>query len=563
MKTLALAILATVGATPAFAQSSGQLSPDYARLVPKESVLFVRLSSVEELLPPVERMRAVFAPEGKAWTTADLLAALEIPADPTLIDTKVALGFALAVSREKPIPTPVFIVGTTDPAAFVASLQPPWRDKAITSGACVGIALEGTYSAQEESKALLRDLPTGLVVVRIDIQRLIEAFRPLIDLGLIQAESMLDSPQGAAPLDIRNFMQSIFDLAVDFLDSADRLDLVLDVQGAKAKLSGVLATLEGSALSEWGRPEEIDYPGLAGRLDPEAPVQFASTFDTSGYTAQILELYGAMLEYAAAGGHVPPAFLDAGRAAIQALKEVQCHVGTSALSSFGLGAWGFRGAFLYSSPDPKSLVRSLDGLLELPALAQVGIRTGEPLQLEIGGIEVTRRVARFDLDSFLNLLPESERPKSEEIEAVRRVIKELLPGGLQLALGSVASESGEGWAVCVLGGDETYLRGTLERSCRSASAVSDALAPALSGLKGANPGAFFRYDVARLLHGFEGFAAALSVDSGSADASALAAKFAGLSLSLVGWTGIEGRIWRGGVALDLDELGQFVQSLAD
>jgi hypothetical protein len=560
MKTLTVGLLTLIGGPPAFAQTSEDVDADFARLIPKESVLLVRLTSTEELLPPVERVRASLMPAGAPWKAVDLLAALEIPANVALIDPQAPLGFTLAVSRERPIPTPVYVLGTLDPEAFVASLAPPWRERARVSGGYVGVALSGAYEPGEGSEALLRGLPEGLLVARIDFQRLIEAYRPLIDLGLLQAESTLDAPQGHGALDVRNFMQSFFDLAVAFLDSAERLDVVVEVRGARAKISGALDTVEGSVLSTWGRPEEVDYAGLARRLDPESAIQVVSTFDTSEYTHQVLTAYGSILEYSSAAGHLPEPFGDAGRAALEVLGEIRCHVGRTTLSSLDFGPPGPRGAFFYESSSPEELARGLERLLELPDLAPLGVVPGGGVPLEIGGAKVVRRVASFDLDAFAAALPDARRPSDEHLLAVQDALDRIVPEGLQVALGTVPGpapgDDESGWALCVVGGDEAYLRKAVERFSAADPAADSVWAPAISGLKGANPGGFFRYDVPRALAGVQRITAALGVP-GAVETSALE----GISFRLMGWAGIDGATWRGGLALDLDELARFLQRM--
>jgi hypothetical protein len=562
MRTLTVGLLTLIGGPPALAQSREDVDADFARLIPEESVLLVRLTSTEELLPPVERLRAALQPAKAPWKAVDLLAALEIPANVALIDPQAPLGFTLAVSRERPIPTPVYVLGTLDPEAFVASLAPPWRERARVSGGYVGVALAGTYEPREGSEALLRGLPEGLLVARIDFRRLIEAYRPLIDLGLLQAESSLDAPQGHGALDVRNFMQSFFDLALDFLDSAERLDVVVDVRGPRAKISGALETVEGSALSTWGLAEEVDYAALARRLDPDATIQVASTFDTTGYTRQVLAAYGAILEYSSAAGHLADPFHDAGRAALEVLGELHCHVGRTTLSSIDFEPP--RAAFFYESPDPVELARSLERLVELPELAAVGVVAGEGVPLEIGGTKVVRRVATFDLDAFAAALPDAERPSDEQLLAVQDALDRMLPAGLQVALGAVPEEDSEqhaekderGWAFCVVGGDEAYLREAVERLPAKDASADSAWAPAVSGLKGANPGGLFRYDVPRALAGVQRITAAFGLPGVEQ-----APHLGGMSFRLLGWGGIDGGTWRGGLALDLDELARFLRSM--
>jgi hypothetical protein len=561
MRSRSIAPLALLGMLPALAHAQTGVDADFARLVPADAVLVVRLTSVEELLPAVERMRAALAPAAKSWTPHDLLAALDIPASASLIDPKAPLGFALAVSPERRVATPAFILGSPDPEALVASLGPPWRERAKVAGGYVGVALAGNYATGEGAAALLEGLPSGLLVARVDIQGLIEAYRPLIDLGLMQGESMLATPQGPGPLDVRNFMQSLFELALDFLDSAMRLDVALDVRGSRAKLAASLLTREGSALACWGRSEDVDFEFLARRLDPDAAIQFLSTFNTSGYASQVLDVYRAILDFGLASGKVTARLHEAGAAALEVLKEVQGDLGPTALSSFDIGNTGVRGSFQYASPSPQVLVERLDGLFRLPALDRVGILPGQAQPVEIAGVKVLRRVASFDLDAFANALPEAARPPEEQLLEVQECLDRLLPQGLQIALGATKPASGgaSGWAVCVAGGDEAYLRTTLERLSSTSATPDPGFAPALAALKGANPGAIFRYDIPRVLAGMEWATAALHPQEQGLN---LAERLKGMSCRLTGWAGIDGRLWKAGLSVDLDDLARFARAMA-
>ncbi len=536
----------------AVAQQSSDLPPDFARLVPKEAVVFVRLSSLDELAAPIERLRAAFAPGEKRATPLYMLEEAGFFGDPKLVDTKAPLGLALIVSPEAPQPSPVIIVKTAEPESFIASLEPPWRDATAVSGSFVSMSL-GATSPSDEPKRLLQGLPEGLLVARIDLATLIETFRPLIDMGLLQAESMLASPQSIVPFDFGGFFQYFIEFAADFLDSAQSLDLELDVDGTAVELSGTLTVFEGSPLAECARPEAFDYRELAARLDPSAFFQVATTFDTSEYMEQELELYASMLEWAAEQHKLPRELAEAGRTIIAALKELQPNLGDASLTSFDIGATGVRGSLAYRSPDPEAVVRDLGALFDHPALSKIGIRIGEPTTIELLGTAVALRRANVDLDSLMLVVPEPERPHAEELETAGRVLEALLgPDGLQIALGPLGD-----WVTCVIGGDDAYLTEVVERFSKPSSSVPAILAPAVDRLQGANPGFFFRYDVGKLMDGIDEVGLALAIDP---ETEELGPGPTGVSFPLLGWAGIDGRCWKGGTLLDLDALVRFAQA---
>ncbi len=553
MKLLAQGLAVLAWPLSAIAQQSSDLPPDFARLVPKEAVVFVRLSSLDELAAPLERLRAAFAPKDEPATPLKLLKETGFFGDPQLVDTKGPMGFALIVSPDAPQPVPVFIVKTSEPESFVASLAPPWKDATAVSGSFVSMSLGATSPPSDEPKRLLQGLSRGLVVARLDFATLIETFRPLIDMGLLQAESMLASPQSTLPFDVGGFFQYFIELASDFLDSAQSLDLGLDVRGTAVELSGTLTIFEGSPLAECARPEEVDYRELAARLDPSAFVQVATTFDTSEYMEQELDLYASMLEWASEQQKLPRELAEAGCAIIAALKELQPNLGDASVTSFDVGATGVRGSVAYRAPDPEALVRDLGALFDHPALSKIGIRIGEPSTIEVFGTAIARRRANVDLDSLMLAVPDPKRPHAEELETAARVLEALLgPDGLQIALGPRGD-----WVICVVGGDDAYLTGAVERFSKPPGSVPAVLVPAVDKLRGANPGFFIRYDVGRLMDGIDEVGLALAIDPETED---LGSGPAGVSFPLLVWTGIDGRCWKGGLMLDLDALVRFAQA---
>jgi len=153
---------------------------------------------------------------------------------------------------------------------------------ATTSRASLALATDATPLADE--------LPPGLVAARVDLARLIAAYRPLIDTALQRARVELERGAILQPELLEPFLLE----APQVLSAARRLELVLEHAGDELVAQLVFAD---SVVPVADGPR-ADLAALLARLDPEAA--FLAAFNGTGaelhgQLARLLEGLGALL----------------------------------------------------------------------------------------------------------------------------------------------------------------------------------------------------------------------------------------------------------------------------
>ena len=248
---------------------------EIARLVPADAVFVLRLESVDGLLEVVN----VFASVGdnEPMDAGKLLGDMDLPGDAGQVDPSRPLLLAVAASPQTPEPVVTFVLPVRDVQAYQGSLAAQSRWRSATAGGYVGVSAGQGYALAAEPTALAAGLRPGVASMRLDLETLIAAYRPIIQMGLEQVEMQLDMLAGmaAGPVDIGPMLELYLDMVWDFIDSADRLDLGLVQTAGSLELAGALSTLEGSPMAAWGGAAPADLSSWPGQVDPEGSLVMA------------------------------------------------------------------------------------------------------------------------------------------------------------------------------------------------------------------------------------------------------------------------------------------------
>lgn len=516
---------------------------DALRLLPGESLLVVRLQSIEALLELVNRFGA--ASGAPAFTSTELLEDLNVPGDAAHIDATRPIWLAFSQS---PAPTLTFALPARDAQAMSAALELEGEGVVLASGGYVGMSNGSSLELQAEPPALAAKMRPGLVSMHVDLAKLIEIYRPFIDMGLEQVETQLDMEASSAPdaPDMAPLIEAYLDLTWDFIDSAEHLDLVLAQQGTSLELLGTLSTLEKSPLSSWGAGPPIELGAWPAQIDPTS--MFCVAY--AGDWADMMKRMQPMTELSL--GMYPEALQGFMRESIAASGTMYGLMG-SMFAAGDLGQGGMRVGYVVGSEKPGELAAAMTALMQkLPTGDEgIGIRFTPPEPVEIGPVKAQRTHVEIDAAELGRAMgaPLGESDVHEVEQAMQALFG---PGGLDITLATHVKSL----AVAV-GGDEAFAKSVLVERGPAGAAVPIDLQRALAAVSGSSSALVYRFDFGRLMAQIGDLASALGEDTSRLDALPNA------PLAACVWGAIRGREWSSGTLVELESLLAFVKATAE
>lgn len=538
---LAVAPLALLAFTPSSALLPAQ-GDDVARIMPADAAVLLRLESAQAW-DDLMRAFAPLAGEGvelfELQRTLDGMASAE--ADPaTLPRLDPARPLFAAVSFDPASgPTLTFAVPVTNGQAFsIDETFGPTTSTLVGSYAAVTNAPEFVPStAPNPALAALRP---GLMSLHVDLAQIIATLRPLIEMGLAQAEGALDQiPSEDMPFDIQPMMEVYLEMARDLIDSARVLDLALEHEGEQVSMRMAYTDSEERA------PAAVleDMGPMIGLMDPASPVQIAFNGKWTEYLSSFEDLIDASLEM------YPEPLRSDMRRILEQQQNIGALLAPGLVSSFDMGPAGMRGAYYARATDPEKLLAALEQMLRSLDHEDGMVRLGASESLAIEGVEARSFSLEMRYESLLELFaqaaPEAGEVQEAELAEMREALQALYGENLRMAL----ARRGEIVALCV-GASESDLRADLARL--GAPAQPDPRMTAL--IQELEPGAMgFAYhaDFGRFIGRMTEAMQALSP----------AAVFPELDAAMDFWGSMRGASWSAGMRMDLAELIGFVREM--
>ncbi|HEX6884284.1 MAG TPA: hypothetical protein VF530_12975 [Planctomycetota bacterium] len=376
---LSLPLLLAQALTCALAACSPAIASAPTALLAPDSVLVVRLESL------------------RAWDELDQ--ALGRDADgPTLLRTTLD-----GLTRPAPGAAPRAELDEGRPLYFGLSLDPAQRPAwtlltPVTNGRA--LHLEGTretrvhrgYAAAtsrpslplaSRPTALADELAPGLCAARVDLARLVAAYRPLIDTGLRQLGAELDRERIQAPV-ARAVLELYLEEAPRVLDAARSLDLALAREGEE--LVARLGFVESTAPVPSGPRAELEP--LAARLDPSARFQLV-------FNGTVAQLHGQTASlFAGLEALLTVVFPE--RGPLHTLGTLASLTEPGLALALAPGPDGLHAAALVRSGQPAELVDGLAQRLEAPADVPGPVQLGAERRLAHAGLEL--RLWPLELD---------------------------------------------------------------------------------------------------------------------------------------------------------------------
>jgi hypothetical protein len=538
-----LAPLALVAlSVPAAAQTD-----DVARILPADAAVLVRLESGQSWNDLAHAL-APLVGEGAAGfdmqKTLDGMASDE--ADPATLPR-------LDPAR------PLFLAVTFDPGsgpgltfAVPVSNGQPFRihetfgtTKSTVVGNYAAITTLPEFVPSPTPNVHLAALRPGLVSVRVDLGALIATFRPLIEMGLAQAEAALDElPSEGMSFDFEPMMEAYLDAARDLLDSARTLDLALERSGEELSFRGDYT----EAAERMPAGARADVGPMLGLLDPTSPVQVAF----NGTWTDSLELFGDFVD-AALDVYPEPLRSDMGRLLDQQ-RALGPLLAPGMVASFDLGPAGLRADYFLRASEPERLAAALEELMRTMDHEGGLVRVGAAERLVVDELEARVLPVEIRYESLEVMLAHVDPGAVEEAEvdeAFRRMregLQAIYGERLRLAL----AWRGDVVGVCVAAND-SELRVALARL--TAPALPDPRLPALlANVEAGATGFAYHIDFGRIAGRLAAAMQALTPET---------VAFPDLDASLDFWGSLHGSTWSGGTMLSLAELTEFARSVRE
>jgi general secretion pathway protein G len=538
------------GAQPAAQSSNASSAPQVsdahsaiARLVPADAVCIIQVPSIDALAKAVNALMHAAEPEAKEELEIDMiLGMLEIPGDAALIDHKKPMAMCFSLDAERFEPVPTFILPVTSPDEFLKSLPQPDETpspdgtpppaKPVTLGNYVGVTELPKYAVAEKPRSLAESLMPGVVSARLDLERIFEITRPMIEPMLEQGEeAMASASSSAVPgLDTQALAKGYMDGFRTFMDSAETLDLAASMQGDRADISVAFTALEKSALAEFGSKEKSGVESLSKFLDPEASFSAVLGMDMASIAKKFEPILTSML------AAYPEPMRASFNASMASISQIYPLLGSGLATSFDFSPTGLRGTCYFHPKDPKAVIDLYTKIFK--EMKMPGVVIQGPDAITVDGLALTTFNVTADPKAIAATMGEKADPAATgQLEAMMKQIYG--ENGMRVAFGAKGDE-----LVQVFGGDEAYMHRALAVFKDGGHKLPPDLAPLLARISGTNPCFMARIDMARLV----GEVMLLAFAPGPA-AGTPAANPASAPLTLYG--GVAGRVWSGGASWDM------------
>lgn len=512
------------------------------KLVPKDTVILVQVPSLDGLVSGARRTIAAFDPSNKETIDAEhLLKNMDFPGDVSQVDPKRPLGLCLTLARDPgATPQPVFLVPARSSAAYVKSLTTPERTiTSIAQGDYVLVAPESTsITCDGSAAALAQNLPAGDLVARVDLARLIEQFRPMIDPMLDQIEMMGEQAGAGAAGGINPapVMGLYMDGVRDLLDSVQTLDAAVRLAGTRMEVGFDLANKPGSVLAGFGSKEKTDIRSLARMFDTNSAMNVLAGMDLVAMAKHFGPLYEALPEM------YPDTMRPAMKSIFAQLDEFSAQMGSAMCVSADFAADGMRIAYLLRPKDAGKLLATYKSMIANMPGAMLELLP----ETSLDGVPVTSWRFRPDpkLLETLGATPEAEKQLPEMMKLLygkEGMVVRIVPKGEFLAL--------------VMGGDDAFLRSTLARIGAGSAALPAPVQRALEQIGNMSPCFVMHYDLGKLMKGISGLVG--SLEPGAAE------EMPRVNFSVLAWGGVDGPLWHGALGADLDEITQAMREIEE
>ncbi|MHC4934325.1 MAG: hypothetical protein ACYTGV_19300 [Planctomycetota bacterium] len=464
-----------------------QATPDdLGKLVPADAVGFFRFAPLDQLQPKMRELIGYFDErQAQKFDVAELFKMAGVPAE--RIDRSKPVGTAVVLVDAQMRPMPTFILPVTEPDKPIAGRT------LVRSGSYVAVGTAGDPEVGSTTPALAKDLPEGDVAVRWDAQRLVAAFRPVIE-PYLSAEAVTKmAPQLAAqPRQNLAMLDAMADWVRKLMDSAGSMEGAIDFSEGKLDLTFGMSVLEGSPMDKPGVEGGVPLMELSKRIDAaKYPMVVLAYGDMGEMIDALMPVYEAMMAEAAEEQRAK--FL----AYMEKSKKVYELMGPSFVMGADFGTGGLEMVAAAAPEDPAGYVDAYREIVLEGSFPEMGIAMSVEDPVEIEGVKFDRFSMTFDWNK---LMASGDKPMSaEQVAMVNMMLTSMFgEGGWQFAHGAAGDT-----AVVAAGKRENLL----QDAARTAKRRSGTLPAAVQGALTEDTGFLVYLDFRRLFSGVMGLVA--------------------------------------------------------
>ncbi|HEU4417867.1 MAG TPA: hypothetical protein VFT55_02955 [Planctomycetota bacterium] len=519
-----------------FSTACGGASADaeIASLAPKDTVAFVRIASIDQLIKNARHATIAVGEDPKGLDADTLLRQLQAVGGgkTTLIDRTRPIAIAVAMPGDTP--SPVLMVPATDAKAYAASL-PPMGGAPVVSGGYVVVALGGKYEKARSPSPLMSNLPSGVVALRVDAEQLVTMLGSEIGANLRKLETRMASEStNGSGIDGGAMAKAFVNVARSAIGAAKTFELSLDYREGQLDVSGSLTVKPGSELDGWGS-DPVDLKALASRLSGKGSLELLMAADWGKLWPRIAPFMQAALEV------YPPSMRELLRPLLADYEQI-CRVLGPVVAADGDAFGGSMNMMLHlAPPDATALQRQCETTLGHESLARLGISSGPARTAEVDGASIRDYEVKVDLDRFAASFGDQVKPA--ERDAMTTMLRAMF-GAEHLPL-RLASKGGR--SVMAIGPQRNHTA-TLASLDGKGGTGSKPLQAALARFCDCNPVFVERIDFAAMMSMMAPFAG-----------PAFPAVSAGQSADFVFAAGIRQNEWRGQLSIDLTGFAKMMQ----
>ncbi|HVG94343.1 MAG TPA: hypothetical protein VND21_07840, partial [Planctomycetota bacterium] len=385
----------------------------------------------------------------------------------------------------------------------------------------------------------------------------VETYRPMIDETMVQvsksipdAGSESGGPGQVTGLEsMKPMLEGLTGAMKTFLDSAERLDLGLRLDGGKASFDLRFLAKTGSALD---RPKSArgDVAALAASLPADYPVVVLLGGGLREMTEWSMKF--SDMTFAA----MPEAQRTAFKGLMSRSKEMTDLLGDEMAVAFRMGDAGFEMVEILSAKDPKAYLAKMDEMFrgQGDTLAAMGVTVETLPPSTTAGVDVREWSMAFDFDKLAAMNAETTGQDPAKSEAARKAMQAMFGSGKLRARSAAVGNR----VVIAMGGADD-LMGKALAAVKAPGKPSATLASALSAA-GARPTFVVSLEMRELVGGVLNLMGKVMPASADKPPPTMPA---GGPVHVMAYGTMEGREYAGTFSADVAAAAQLIKGLVE